>query len=158
MAKRFSGIIERQSDAAKILGAIQHLPPVRLPTQAATCFKCLLNVCEFPIALRTRTRDGRRHNALPARRGEADGPERAAALKRTFEYIEDKLCEVTLVFGVHEERNFQSYDYLVLLFSDGSQPMPVPHTSGTGVRLPPRLGSNAPQPKFRFHVGLLDDH
>ena len=51
--------------------------------------------------------------------GEVDGPERAAALKRTFEYIENKLCDVTLVFGVHEEPNSQSYDYLVLLFSDG---------------------------------------
>ena len=52
--------------------------------------------------------------------GEVDGPERAAALKRTFEYIEDKLCGVTLVFGVHEERNSQSYDYPMLLFSNGS--------------------------------------
>ena len=32
--------------------------------------------------------------------GGVDGPDRAVALKRTFEYIEDKLCDVTLVFGV----------------------------------------------------------
>ena len=102
MAKYFSGIIERQSDAAELRDAMQHLPPVRLPIKAATCFKCVLDACEFPIALWPRRFMEQEMVAaiMHCQLGgeEVDGPEHAAALKRTFEYIEDKLCDDILVF------------------------------------------------------------
>ena len=103
---------------------MQHLPPVRLPTQAASFFKYVYDACEFPIALWQRRfmeqemAAARMHCKLG---GEGvNGPERAAALKRTFEYMDEKVYDVTLIFGDHGGRNSKSYAYLVLLFSDGS--------------------------------------
>ena len=87
--------------------------------------------------------------------GEVDGPQRAAALKRTFEY---KLCHVTLVFGVDEIRNSKSYDYLVLLFSDGSYLCQCRTLQVLGLGRRHFWAAMLHNPKFRFHVGLLFEH
>ncbi|CAM9763170.1 unnamed protein product [Ascophyllum nodosum] len=141
---------------------MQHLLPVQMATQAAFRFKGVLDACEFPIALWPRRfmeqemAAAMMHCQLGG--GEVDGPERAAALKRTFEYIEDKLCDVTLVFRVHEERNSQSYDYLVLLFSDGSHLCQCRTLQVLGLGCRHFWAAMLHSPRFRFHVGLLHEH
>ena len=111
VAKCFSGIIKRQSDI------MQHLRSVRMVKQAAIRFKRVLDACEYPIACWPRRFMEEEMAATVTYYqlggGGVDGPCRAASLKRTLEYIEDKLFDATPVFGVHEERNSKSYVYLL---------------------------------------------
>ncbi|CAB1104701.1 unnamed protein product [Ectocarpus sp. CCAP 1310/34] len=124
VAKYFSVIICSQKDAAMLRDAIDHLPPNRMAAPPATAFKSVLESCEFSIAGWPRRFMEQEMTAAimfcQMGGGEVDGPERAAALGRTFEYIEGKLCDVINVFGIHEQRDGKAFDYLVLLFSDGS--------------------------------------
>ncbi|CAB1109534.1 unnamed protein product [Ectocarpus sp. CCAP 1310/34] len=100
VAKYFSGIICSQKDAAMLRDAIDHLPPNRMVAPPATAFKSVLESCEFSIASWPRRFMEQEMTAAimfcQMGGGEVDGPERAAALGRTFEYIEDKLCDVGL--------------------------------------------------------------
>ena len=51
---------------------------------------------------------------------EIDGPERAEALKRTFEYVAKNTYDVVFVFRVCESRGSHTYTYFVTLISGGS--------------------------------------
>ena len=88
--------------------AIQHLPPVRMAIPATTAFKGVMEASESPIALWLRQFMEQEMCAaiLYYQLGgkEIDGPERAEALKRTFENIAEKLCDVVFVFQVCESR------------------------------------------------------
>ena len=90
--------------------------------------------------------------------GELDGPERVAVLGRTFEYIDAKLCDVIYVFGVREQRDNKTFDYLVLLFLDGSHLCQCRTLQTLGLLCRHLWAAMLHSPKFRFHVGLLHEH
>eukprot|EP00904_Undaria_pinnatifida_P011765 jgi/Undpi1/7719/HiC_scaffold_23.g10192.m1 len=89
---------------------------------------------------------------------EIDGPERAEALKRTFEYIAEKLCDVVFVLQVCESRGSDTYTYLVSLFSDGSHLCQCRALQVLGLCCRHFWAAMIHSPRFRFHVGLLHEH
>ena len=123
VATCFTGLVDNQRDSAKLRDAIQHLPPVRMAIPAPTAFKVVMEAPEFSIAPWPRRFMEQEMGAAILYcqlGGEIAGSERAEALKRTFEYIAEKLCDVVFVFQVCESRGSHTYSYLVTLFSDGS--------------------------------------
>lgn len=89
---------------------------------------------------------------------EIDGGECARVLKRTFEYIENNLVDVTAVQKIDEQHGSKLYVYHVLLFADGSHlcQCRTLHVLGLGCRHSwAAMHLNA---TFRFHVGLLHQH
>ncbi|CAB1120055.1 unnamed protein product [Ectocarpus sp. CCAP 1310/34] len=170
VVKYFSGIICSQKDAAMLRDAIDHLPPNRMVAPPATAFKSVLESCEFSIASWPRRFMEQEMTAAimfcQMGGGEVDGPERAAALGHTFEYIEGKLCDVIYVFGIHEQRDGKGFDYLVLLFSDGSHLCQCLTLQTLGLFCRHVWAAMMHSPRFtfqiglpfRFHVGLLHEH
>ncbi|CAB1105779.1 unnamed protein product [Ectocarpus sp. CCAP 1310/34] len=163
VATYFSGIIRSQKDAPMLRDAIDHLPPNRMVAPPATAFKkSVLESCEFSIAGWPRRFMEQEMTAAimfcQMGGGEADGPERAAALGRTFEYIEGKLCGVIYVFRIHEQRDGKAFDYLILLFSDGSNLCQCRTLQTLGLFCRHVWAAMMHSPRFRFHVGLLHEH
>ena len=142
--------------------AIDHLPPNRMAAPPATAFKSVLESCEFSIAGWPRRFMEQEMTAAitfcQMGGGEVDGPERAAASGRTFEYIEDKLCDAIYVFGIHEQRDDKAFDYLVLLFSDGSHLCQCRTLQTLRLFCRHVWAAMMYSPRFRFHVGLLHEH
>ena len=87
--------------------------------------------------------------------GEIAGPERAEALKRTFKYIAEKLCDVVFVFQVCESRGSHTYTYLVSLFSDGSHLFQCRTLQVLRLCCRHFWAAMIHSRRFRFHVGLL---
>lgn len=162
VATCFTGLVDNQRDSAMLRDAIQHLPPVRMAIPATTAFKGVMEASEFPIALWPRRFMEQEMGAaiLYCQLGgeEIDGPERAEALKRTFEYIAEKLCDVVFVFQVCESRGSHTYTYLVTLFSDGSHLCQCRTLQVLGLCCRHFWAAMIHSRRFRFHVGLLHEH
>ena len=162
VATCFTGLVDNQRDSAMLRDAIQHLPPVRMAIPATTAFKGVMEASEFPIALWPRRFMEQEMGAaiLYCQLGgeEIDGPERAEALKRTFEYIAEKLCDVVFVFQVCESRGSYTYTYLVTLFSDGSHLCQCRTLQVLGLCCRHFWAAMIHSRRFRFHVGLLHEH
>lgn len=158
----FSGITVNQRDTAALRDAIEHLPAVRMTTPATNAFSGVLDACKFPIALWPRRFTEQEMVAAvlfcQMGGGEVDGPERAAALQRSFEYIGNKLCDVSYVFGIQEHRDKKTFDYLVLLFADGSHLCQCRTLQTLGLLCRHVWAAMLHSPRFRFHIGLLHEH
>ena len=142
--------------------AIQHLPPVRMAILAPTAFKGVVEASEFSI-------DPWPRRFMEQEMGVAilycqlggegiAGPERAEALKRTFEYIAEKLCDVFFVSQVCESRGSHTCTYLVTLFSDGSHLCQCRTLQVLGLCCRHFWTAMIHSRRFQFHVGLLHEH
>lgn len=162
VAKCLSGIIDGQSNAAKLSDSIHHLPPVRMAVSATASHSLVLSACEFSIGRWPRRFMEQEMAAalLHCKQGgeEINGPQSADALSHTFEYISEKLCDVIFVYQVREERDSKSFPYVVLLFSDGSHLCQCRALQTLGLGCRHFWAAMLLHPKFRFHVGLLHEH
>ena len=162
VATCFTGLVDNQRDSAMLRDAIQHLPPVRMAIPAPTAvFKGVMEASEFSIAPWPRRFMEQEMGAAILYcqlGGEIAGPERAEALKRTFEYIAEKLCDVVFVFQVCESRGSHTYTYLVTLFSDGSHLCQCRTLQILALCCRHFWAAIIHSRLFRFHVGLLHEH
>lgn len=86
-----------------------------------------------------------------------DGPDRAKAL-RAFDYIGEKLAQVTAVARIVESRDNQHYNYYVLRFDDGSHLCTCRTLQKLGVFCRHGFAAMLLSALFGFNVGLVHEH